>query len=45
MNGGNSMELKLYNTLSRQKEVFKPIDDKAVRIYTCGPKVYYYAHI
>ena len=45
MNGGNSMELKLYNTLSRQKEVFKPIDDKAVRIYTCGPTVYYYAHI
>ena len=39
------MELKLYNTLSRQKEVFKPIDDKAVRIYTCGPTVYYYAHI
>ena len=39
------MELKLYNTLSRQNEVFKPIDDKAVRIYTCGPTVYYYAHI
>ncbi len=39
------MELKLYNTLSRQKEVFKPIDDKAVRIYTCGPTVYYYAHV
>ena len=39
------MELKLYNTLSRQKEVFKPIDDKAVRIYKCGPTVYYYAHI
>ena len=25
--------------------MFKPIDDKAVRIYTCGPTVYYYAHI
>ena len=39
------MELKLYNTLSRQKEVFKPIDEKTVRIYTCGPTVYYFAHV
>ena len=39
------MELKLYNTLSRQKEIFKPIDEKKVRIYSCGPTVYYYAHI
>ena len=39
------MELKLYNTLTRQKEKFKPIDDKEVRIYSCGPTVYYYAHI
>lgn len=39
------MELKLYNTLSRQKEVFKPMDEKTVRIYTCGPTVYYFAHV
>lgn len=39
------MDLKLYNTLSRQKEIFKPIDEKKVRIYSCGPTVYYYAHI
>ncbi len=39
------MELKLYNTLTREKEVFKPIDSKKVKIYSCGPTVYYYAHI
>ncbi len=39
------MKLELYNTLSKQKEEFKPIDDKAVRIYSCGPTVYYYAHV
>ena len=39
------MELKLYNTLSREKEVFKSIDEKRVRMYSCGPTVYYYAHI
>lgn len=39
------MELKLYNTLSRQKEVFKSIDEKRVRMYSCGPTVYYFAHI
>lgn len=39
------MELKLYNTLSRQKEVFKSIDEKKVRMYSCGPTVYYFAHI
>lgn len=38
-------ELKLYNTLSREKEVFKPIDDQNVRMYCCGPTVYNYAHI
>lgn len=37
--------LKLYNTLSRKKEVFKPIKKGEVGIYTCGPTVYYYAHI
>ena len=38
------MELRLYNTLSRQKEEFTPIND-VVRIYSCGPTVYSYAHI
>ena len=39
------MELKLYNTLSRKKEPFKAIDGNRVRMYSCGPTVYYYAHI
>ena len=37
--------LKLYNTLSRKKEVFNPISDNTVRMYSCGPTVYNYAHI
>ncbi len=37
--------LKIYNTLTRKKEVFKPIKKKEVGIYTCGPTVYDYAHI
>lgn len=37
--------MKVYNTLSRQKEEFKPLNDKEVRIYSCGPTVYNYAHI
>ncbi|GFO97244.1 cysteinyl-trNA synthetase [groundwater metagenome] len=36
--------MKLFNTLSRKKEEFKPLDD-VVGIYTCGPSVYRYAHI
>jgi cysteinyl-tRNA synthetase len=36
--------LKLFNTLSRQKEIFQPLGD-VVGIYTCGPSVYQYAHI
>lgn len=39
------MELKLYNTLTKQKEIFKPLNDTEVKIYTCGPTVYSYAHI
>jgi cysteinyl-tRNA synthetase len=39
------MELKLYNTLTKTKEVFKPLDPKNVRLYVCGPTVYDYAHI
>ena len=38
-------QLKLYNTLTRQKEVFEPIDPDNVRMYVCGPTVYDYAHI
>jgi len=38
-------EIKLYNTLTRTKETFEPIDDKNVRMYVCGPTVYDYAHI
>ncbi len=37
--------MKLYNTLTRQKEEFKPIESGKVGIYTCGPTVYAYAHI
>ena len=39
------MTLKLYNTLTRQKEVFRPDDPKRVRMYVCGPTVYDHAHI
>ena len=39
------MELKLHNTLTRKKEIFKPIDKKEVRMYSCGPTVYWYQHI
>jgi len=38
------MALKIYNTLTRKKEEFKPIK-KEVAIYTCGPTVYDHAHI
>lgn len=37
--------IKLYNTLTRKKERFKPIKKKNVGLYTCGPTVYWYAHI
>lgn len=39
------MSIKLFNTLSRKKETFKPIHKGGVGIYTCGPTVYQYAHI
>jgi cysteinyl-tRNA synthetase len=39
------MELKLYNTLTRKKEVFKALDDGHVRVYACGPTVYDKIHI
>jgi cysteinyl-tRNA synthetase len=39
------MELKLYDTLAREKRAFTPIDPANVRMYVCGPTVYDYAHI
>src|SRR3990167_8392260 len=38
-------KLRLYNTLSRQKEEFVPLKPKKVGLYACGPTVYDYAHI
>ena len=39
------MALRFYNTLTRQVEPFTPSDGKTVKMYTCGPTVYDYAHI
>ncbi len=39
------MPLRLYNTLTRQKEIFAPIDRANVRLYACGPTVYDHLHI
>ena len=39
------MTLRLYNTLTRTKEEFSPIDPNNVRMYVCGPTVYDFAHI
>ncbi|MDF7800504.1 cysteine--tRNA ligase [Pontiellaceae bacterium B1224] len=39
------MAFKIYNTMSRSKEELVPADGKHVRMYTCGPTVYNYAHI
>jgi cysteinyl-tRNA synthetase len=39
------MELKLYDTLTRDKRVFEPLDRQRVRMYVCGPTVYDFAHI
>ncbi|MCQ1833703.1 cysteine--tRNA ligase [Neorhizobium galegae] len=40
-----SASLKFYNTLTREKTAFSPIDPQNVRMYVCGPTVYDYAHI
>jgi len=37
--------IRLYNTLSRDKQVFEPLDPNRVTMYVCGPTVYNYAHI
>ena len=39
------MNLKIYNTLSREKELFVPLNLKSIKMYVCGPTVYSYAHI
>ena len=39
------MPIQFYNTLTRQKGEFKPLEGNTVRIYSCGPTVYSYAHI
>ncbi|MEK7578360.1 MAG: cysteine--tRNA ligase [Patescibacteria group bacterium] len=39
------MALKFYNTLSKKKQIFKPLKHKIVGLYACGPTVYNYAHI
>jgi cysteinyl-tRNA synthetase len=39
------MALRFYNTLTQQVEVFRPLHDNVVRMYTCGPTVYNYVHI
>jgi len=39
------MTLKVYNSLTRQKEIFKPIEEGKVKMYVCGPTVYNYIHI
>ncbi|HCK17282.1 MAG TPA: cysteine--tRNA ligase, partial [Thalassospira sp.] len=37
--------LRIFDTLTREKQVFKPIDPDHVRLYVCGPTVYDYAHV
>ncbi|SHG12789.1 cysteine--tRNA ligase [Ornithinibacillus halophilus] len=39
------MSITIYNTLTREKETFKPIEDGKVRMYVCGPTVYNFIHI
>ncbi len=39
------MPLKLYNTATKSLEEFKPLDEKRVTLYTCGPTVYDYPHV
>ena len=39
------MKLYFYNTLTKEKQEFEPLKGNEVRMYTCGPTVYYFAHI
>ncbi len=45
LKGTSRMELSLYNSLTKSKQVFHPIDPANVRMYVCGPTVYDFAHI
>jgi cysteinyl-tRNA synthetase len=45
MTDKTTTNIRLFNTLTRRKEKFTPIDKDKVRMYTCGPTVYDYAHI
>src|SRR5690625_7908701 len=40
-----TMTIKIYNSLTKKKEVFKSIEENKVRMYVCGPTVYNYIHI
>lgn len=42
---GEASSIHIFNTLTRQKECFTPIEPGKIRLYTCGPTVYDYAHI
>jgi cysteinyl-tRNA synthetase len=39
------MDIRLFNTLGREKQVFKPLEPGVAKMYTCGPTVYNYQHI
>ncbi len=39
------MEIKIYNTLTKLEEIFKPVEPGVLKMYSCGPTVYNYAHI
>src|SRR5690625_1110594 len=41
----NEMAIKIYNSLTKQKERFMPIEEGKVTMYVCGPTVYNYIHI
>ncbi len=45
LKGEDFYMIKIYNTLTRTKEEFKPIEEGKVRMYVCGPTVYNYIHI
>ena len=39
------MTIQIYNTLTRKKETFVPLEEGKVKMYVCGPTVYNYIHI
>ena len=39
------MSIKIFNTIKRKKEIFKPLKKGEIKLYTCGPTVYDYSHI